>query len=108
MNELEFLRYLLHKVEECGLEDTYLNDIVKCRRIIEERIDEVKELTEPSVYCRSIPEITQKIYFYKSEEKRFEQLSEKYPNDLGFQREFYGSACKVFALEWVLLTKTGN
>jgi len=51
MNELRFLKHLKHKLEECGLEDTYLNDIVKCRRIIDDRIVLVKNCDIAGVVC---------------------------------------------------------
>lgn len=40
--DLKFLKHLKHNMEECGLDDTYLNDIIKCRGIIEQRINKLK------------------------------------------------------------------
>ena len=59
------------------------------------------------VRCRSIEDILEQINIYKSEEKRFKELSNKYPNDFDSKQKLYGEACKVFALEWVLLFKNG-
>jgi hypothetical protein len=52
--------------------------------------------------------LLKKIEFYKSEQKRYEQLCKHYPNDFDFKREMYGYASKVFALEWVLSFKNGS
>jgi hypothetical protein len=53
MNELDFLKHINHMLEECGLEGTYLNDIVKCRQIIKDRIEQVKNCSIPAVMVRS-------------------------------------------------------
>jgi hypothetical protein len=48
-SELEFLKHFLWKLEECGLDDTYLNGIIECRKLIEERISEVKKCAKHDV-----------------------------------------------------------
>jgi hypothetical protein len=55
MEELDFLKHLKHKLEECGLEDTYLNDILKCRNVIDNRIRQVKKIPIDSVTQQSEP-----------------------------------------------------
>ena len=52
---------------------------------------------------KTISEIRAQISFYESEEKRYEDLMKKYPGDFDFKREYYGTACKIYALKWVLL-----
>lgn len=42
MCELDFLKRLKRMLEECGLEDTYLNDIIACRKMVEDRINQIK------------------------------------------------------------------
>lgn len=49
-----------------------------------------------------IKEIKERIDYLKTELNRYEELSKKYPNDFDYQRELYGSASKIHALEWVL------
>lgn len=55
------------------------------------------------IKCRPTKDILEQIDFYKTEGKRFEELSNKFPNDFDYKRELYGMYSKVFALEWVLV-----
>lgn len=61
-SEFKFLRHLLHNLEECGLEDTYLNDIVKCRRILEARIQILREQKRAKEMLEAAEKCNQEVY----------------------------------------------
>lgn len=62
----------------------------------------MQPIVKNKIECRSIEDIIDRITYWKGREDDWEKLVRQFPNDFDYQRQLYGAASIVNALEWVL------